>query len=141
MNGMSPHSFSHMPVFSVKLCKFSSQALLPKKRAFGLGGMVPVWLHSAAIQFPHPGMKTSDTLGTERCSQSEPLLTPVVSSHDRKHSERATKNTRLSLHHVPKSCHLTTSPVFTLADLCKFVYGCIRTDPRRAGASKTTTNR
>lgn len=38
MNKMFPHSFSHTPFFSVKLCKFSSQALIPKKRVFGLGG-------------------------------------------------------------------------------------------------------
>lgn len=95
-----------------------------KQTVFGSGWGGPAWLHSAAIQFPHPGMKTSDI----SASQRGPLLTPVVSSHDRKHSEGATQNIRLSLRHVLKSCHLTTSPVFTLADLCKRVHGCTRAE-------------
>lgn len=126
-----PHSSPHTPVFSAKLYKFSSEAVLPKIRNLWFGWEGPAWLHSAPIQFPHPGMKTRDTLGAERPSQSQPLLTPVVSCHGRKHSERAAQKTRLSLHHFLKSCHLTTSPVFTLADLHKDVYGCSCSDLRR----------
>lgn len=142
---MFPHSFSytHQSFHSNYVSSPLRPCFLKKKKKeslwFGWGG--PAWLHSAAIQFPHPGMKTSDTLEAERSSQREPLSTPVVSSHDRKHSERATKNRHLSLHLVLKSCHLTTSSAFTLADLCKFVCGCIRTDLRRAGASETSPNR
>lgn len=126
MNGMFPHSFSY--THQSFLSNYVSSPLRPcflekqqKKGSLWFGWEGPVWLHSAAIQFPHSGMKTSDTLGAERPSQSQPLSAPVVSSHDRKHSERATKNSHLFLHLVLKSCHLTTSPAFTLADLCKFV--------------------
>lgn len=73
---MFPHSSHHTPVFSAKLHKLSSEALLPKIRSLWFGWEGPARLHSAAIQFPHPGMKTWDPRGAARPSQSEPLLTP-----------------------------------------------------------------
>lgn len=52
------HSSLHTLVFSAKLYKFPSEAVLPKIRNLWFRWEGPAWLHSVPIQFPHPGMKT-----------------------------------------------------------------------------------
>lgn len=141
MNGMFPHSFSY--THQSFQSNYVSSPLRPcflkkKKQSLWFGWEGPVWQHSAAIQFPHPGMKTSDTLVLSKpafvhpcCEQSRQKA--LRKSHQKQPSFFAPRPEELPLDNgAPRSFWRTYVSLFC---------GCIRTDLRRAGASETSPNR